>query len=110
VDATPGAVGSVTFNHKPDEKTVVALTVVEADPPHRFSFRWDYEGEVATPANSLLVTFDLIPKGDGTLLRFTETGFDEAGKSDEVYNDHASGWTYFLPRITPYVDELVSRP
>jgi uncharacterized protein YndB with AHSA1/START domain len=109
VDATPGAVGSVTFNGK-DDKNVVALTVVEADPPRRFSFRWDYEGEAATPANSALVTFDLIPKGDGTLLRFTETGFDEAGKSDAVFNDHVSGWDYFLPRIAPYVDRLVSRP
>jgi uncharacterized protein YndB with AHSA1/START domain len=105
VDATPGAVGSVTF-----EKSVVPLTVVEADPPHRFSFRWDYDGETATTSNSALVTFDLIPTGTGTLLRFSETGFDEAGKSDEVYHDHTSGWDYFLPRIAPYVERLVSAP
>lgn len=109
LDPKPGAVGTISFGAKPEEK-VVALTVVEADPPRRFSFRWDYEGEVPTAENSLLVTFDLIPSGGGTLLRFAETGWDEAERSDENYQDHVSGWNYFLPRLTPYVDRLVSRP
>ncbi len=111
LDAAPGAIGTVSFSDqsKPDVK-VVAVTVVEADPPRRFSFRWDYDGEVATEANSLLVTFDLIPSDGGTLLRFAETGYDEAAKSDETYHDHASGWAYFLPRLAPYVDRLVSKP
>ena len=111
LEAMPGAVGSVSFGDRstPDVK-VVALTVVEADPPRRFAFRWDYDGEVATAANSLLVTFDLIPSDGGTLLRFAETGYDEATKPDEVYHDHVSGWDYFLPRLAPYVDRLAARP
>jgi uncharacterized protein YndB with AHSA1/START domain len=109
LEATPGAVGSVSFDRSPAELLVVALTVVEADPPKRFSFRWDYDGEVATEANSLLVTFDLIPSDGGTLLRFAETGWDEAAKPDEVYNDHVSGWDYFLPRLAPYVDRLAAK-
>jgi hypothetical protein len=56
------------------------------------------------------VTFDLIPSGSGTLLRFAETGFDAAAKSDEIYHDHVTGWGYFLPRLAPYVDRLVSTP
>ena len=106
LEAKPGATGTVSFG----ESKVVALTVVEADPPRLFSFRWDYEGEVATVENSLLVTFELIPAGGGTLLRFAETGYDESAKSDEVYHDHTSGWDYFLPKLPPYVDRLVSRP
>lgn len=111
LEAAPGAIGSVSFGDRstPD-LNVVALTVVEADPPRRFSFRWDYDGEVATAENSLLVTFDLIPSDGGTLLRFAETGYDEAAKPDEVYHDHISGWDYFLPRLAPYVDRLVSKP
>jgi uncharacterized protein YndB with AHSA1/START domain len=110
LEATPGAVGSVSFGDRSTaEPQVVALTVVEADPPRRFSFRWDYDGEVATEANSLLVTFDLIPSDGGTLLRFAETGWDEAAKPDEVYNDHVSGWDYFLPRLAPYVDRLAAK-
>jgi uncharacterized protein YndB with AHSA1/START domain len=103
-----GATGTVSFGEKPDGK-VVSLTVVEADPPRRFAFRWDYpEGETATEANSLLVTFDLVAAGTGTVLRFAETGFDEA--SDAQYHDHINGWNYFLPRLVPYVDRLVSAP
>ena len=107
LEPTPGATGTVSFG----EAKVVPLTVVEADPPRRFSFRWTHdEGDVATVANSLLVTFDLIPSGPGTLLRFSEIGFDESAQSDEEYRDHVTGWDYFLPRLVPYVDRLVSTP
>ena len=109
-DAAPGAAGTLAFTNRPDGK-IVPLTVVEADPPRRFSFLWAYPlDEAATPANALLVTFDLLPKGAGTVLRFSETGFDESATSDEVYRDHITGWDYFLPRLTPYVDRLVSTP
>ncbi|MET7703445.1 SRPBCC family protein [Streptomyces sp. NPDC005485] len=110
----PGATGSISFGERstPDVK-VVPLTVMEADPPRRFSFRWVYEeGEAATSANSLLVTFDLVPSGAGTLLRFTETGFRENGWEaavlEEQYRDHVNGWDHFLPRLVTYVARLVS--
>ncbi|GAB3924733.1 SRPBCC domain-containing protein [Kribbella albertanoniae] len=99
VKASPGAVGTISFG----AENVVPLTVVEADPPRRFSFRWAHPvDEAASTANSLLATFDLIPDGDGTLLRFAETGFDEAGRSDDEFKEHTTGWDYFLPRLTPY--------
>ncbi|MEU4194074.1 SRPBCC domain-containing protein [Kribbella sp. NPDC026611] len=105
--AVPGTTGTLTFQ---GGAKVVTLTVVEADPPTRFSFRWDYEDAVPTPENSLLVTFDLVADGAGTLLRFAETGYDEAAKSDEVYQDHVSGWSYFLPRLAPYAERAGLRP
>ncbi|WP_433157494.1 SRPBCC family protein [Kribbella sp. CA-247076] len=109
-EPAPGATGTLGFTNRPDGK-VVPLTVVEADPPRRFSFRWAYPlDEMATEANSLLVTFDLVPAGAGTLLRFAENGFDESSAPAEVYDDHVTGWAYFLPRLTPYVDRLVSTP
>ena len=115
LEPMPGATGVISFgdSSSPDAQ-VVPLTVVEADPPHRFSFRWVYDAdERATPTNSLLVTFDLVPSGAGTLLRLTETGFRERGWEaavlEEAYRDHASGWDHFLPRLVTYVDGLVSR-
>jgi uncharacterized protein YndB with AHSA1/START domain len=109
LEPAPGGTGVITFRRGPDVQEV-PLTVLEADPPRRFTFRWAYDGEDATVANSLLVTFDLIPSGAGTLLRFSETGFDEANQSDEEYRDHITGWDYFLPRIAPYIKRLVSTP
>ncbi|MEU2281833.1 SRPBCC family protein [Streptomyces sp. NPDC013178] len=112
----PGATGVISFGDSTSpEAKVVPLTVIEADPPRRFSFRWVYDrGEAATPANSLLVTFELIPSGAGTLLRFTETGFREKGWEaavlEEQYRQHVTGWDYFLPRLVTYVARLVSTP
>ncbi|MER7174283.1 SRPBCC family protein [Streptomyces mesophilus] len=108
-----GATGVITFGDKgaPDAK-VVPLTVLEADPPRRFSFRWAYgEGEAAAPSNSFLVTFDLIPSGAGTLLRFTETGFTEKfsdrKECEQHYHEHVTGWDHFLPRLVAYAARLV---
>jgi len=91
------------------------LTVVEEDPPRRFSFRWVYdEGQSQSSSQSLLVTFELTPAGEGTLLRFSETGFREKGWEaavlEEQYAEHTTGWDYFLPRLVAYVDRLVSTP
>jgi uncharacterized protein YndB with AHSA1/START domain len=111
--AVPGAAGVISFGDRSaPEAKIVTLTVVEASPSRRFSFRWVYDGEIATSANSLLVTFDLIPSGAGTLLRFTETGFRERGWEaavlEEHYRDHVRGWDHFLPRLVTYVARLVS--
>ena len=111
---TPGATGVISFGDgSTPQAHVVPLTVVEADPPRRFSFRWVYdEGEAATPANSLLVTFELVPSGAGTLVRCTETGFREKGWEaavlEESYREHVTGWDYFLPRLVAYLARLES--
>jgi uncharacterized protein YndB with AHSA1/START domain len=114
VEATDGAVGQVVFHRAaPEEALVVPITVVEALPPRLFSFRWVYEeGEAPGPGNSLLVTFELEPAGEGTRVRMTESGFRERGWEvavlEEAYRDHSEGWDYFIPRLGEYVGRLVS--
>ncbi|WP_328507648.1 SRPBCC family protein [Streptomyces sp. NBC_00391] len=116
LEPVPGATGVISFGDRSTPEAQVApVTVVEADPPRRFSFRWVYgEGEAATPANSLLVIFELVPSGTGTLLRFSEEGFREKGWEaavlEEQYREHVNGWDYFLPRLVTYVARLVSTP
>ena len=105
VEPVPGRTGGLTWRDEASGRVdVVPLTVVEAEPPHRFSFRWTHDaGEAANATNSMLVTFELSAKGDGTVLRLTETGFRERGWEiavlEETYNDHVSGWDFYLPRI-----------
>jgi uncharacterized protein YndB with AHSA1/START domain len=106
-DVVPGATGRITFGDCAHGGTAEQLTVVDVSPPRLFSFRWTHPaGEPAVEANSFLVTFDLTPKGDGTLLRMTETGFRERGWSEAVveqcHNEHVSGWDHFLPRLESY--------
>ncbi|CAI9414412.1 SRPBCC family protein [Nocardioides sp. T2.26MG-1] len=111
-DPAPGGTGVISFGDttKPDAQ-VAPIAVVEADPPRRFSFRWVHEsGETASASNSLLVTFDLVPSGTGTLLRFSETGYRELGWEaavlEEMYAEHVQGWDHFLPRLVTYADRV----
>ncbi len=110
-----GASGEIRFGDCAAGGKVVALTVVEALPPRTFSFRWAYAPDERTAVGkSLLVTFELVPQGSGTLVRFSETGFREMGwdaaLAEESRLDHISGWDHFLPQLTRYAESLGSRP
>jgi len=109
-----GSAGEIRFAHA-DGGKIEGFTVVDLQPPTRFSFRWTHPVvEEAATGNSLLVTFELVPKGEGTLVRFRETGFRERGWEAAVlerqYQDHVHGWDYFLPRLISYAATLDARP
>jgi uncharacterized protein YndB with AHSA1/START domain len=106
--AEPGSAGEIVFLQHGGERAVVRFEVVDAVPPRLFSFRWTHpEGERPRADNSFLVTFELEPVEDGTLLRMTETGFRERGwalaELEATYRDHSTGWDYHLARLAPYV-------
>ena len=112
-EPTPGSSGDIVFGDRSAaDAKVVGLTVVEVEPSRRFAFRWVYDDAEATPENSLLVTFDLVPSGSGTLLRFSETGFRDKGwalaELEQNYTEHVHGWDYFLLRLVTYVTRLVA--
>ncbi|MFC0005043.1 SRPBCC domain-containing protein [Micromonospora siamensis] len=105
IEPVAGSTGELTWRDEATGRTdVVPITVGEVRPPRLFSFRWTQDaGQAATAGNSLLVTFELTPAGDGTLLRLTETGFRERGWEiavlEKAYHEHVTGWDFFLPRI-----------
>ncbi|MBB3677522.1 SRPBCC domain-containing protein [Modestobacter versicolor] len=109
LDPTPGAVGELAWN---DRAHVTPLTVVEADPPRTFSFRWAYDDESPSPTNSFLVTFTLRPTEGGTVVRLVETGFRERGWADAVaqahHDDHVQGWDQHLATLRGYVTRLAT--
>lgn len=114
VPAVAGSIGELAWRDGDRPRAhVEAFTVVEAEPPRLFSFRWVYPaGSTATETNSLLVRFELVPTGEGTLVRLTETGFREKGWEaavlEEMYQEHVDGWDYFVPRLGAYVARLVA--
>lgn len=114
LDPVPGGTGVISFGDRSNpDAHIEQVTVVEADPPRRFSFRWVYdEGQTVTSDNSLLVTFELVPSGSGTQLRFAETGFNTRGWEqatvEEQYREHVTGWDHFLPRLVTYAARLAS--
>jgi uncharacterized protein YndB with AHSA1/START domain len=109
----PGATGTLVFGDPNDPAAhVPVLTVVDVDPPHRFSFWWSDDAEVAGPGNALFVVFELEAEGTGTRVRMTESGFRERGWEaavlESAYQDHVNGWDHFVPRLAAYADGLVS--
>jgi uncharacterized protein YndB with AHSA1/START domain len=112
IEATPGAVGELVWGER---ARVVPITVVDAEPPRLFSFRWCYPGDrLDESAATLLVTFELTPSGTGTRIRLTETGFREMGwaaaKVAEQYREHSLGWDTAASRLGAYLGRLVSTP
>jgi uncharacterized protein YndB with AHSA1/START domain len=114
-EPVPGTASRLTWTEQgTGRQQSTPFTVVEVDPPRRFSFRWTYDDDAAAgPANSLLVTFDLVPSAQGTTLRFSETGYRERGWEAAVleahYNDHRQGWDFYLPRLAETANRLAAR-
>jgi uncharacterized protein YndB with AHSA1/START domain len=109
-----GAASRLTWtDEETGQKKSAAVTIVEMNPPRTFSFRWTHdEGEVAAADNSLLVSFQLVAAGEGTTVRFRESGFRERGWAAAVleaqYNDHRQGWDFYLPRLAETANRLAS--
>ncbi|WP_262852547.1 SRPBCC domain-containing protein [Mumia quercus] len=108
----PGGEGRLGFGDaRQGDMTWQAFSVVEAEPPHRFAFRWTHDdGAAPTQQNSFLVVFTLERVGEGTLLRMTESGFRERGwdeaKAALEHSEHVTGWDYYLPRLVSYAAEV----
>jgi uncharacterized protein YndB with AHSA1/START domain len=108
----PGGSGVLVFREKAHTRPLdVRITIVEAVPGERFSFRWVYpDGQPPTPQNSMLVTFRMTADGEGTLLTVTEEGMREQGWDaavlEEYYHSHDEGWTRHLADLATYVTGL----
>ncbi|MFN8050515.1 MAG: SRPBCC domain-containing protein [Acidimicrobiales bacterium] len=105
IEAVVGSTGELVWtSEESGEQLVEAISVVVADRPRRFAFRWiSPDRALPTPDNSLLVTFELTPSGSGTLLRVVESGFREMGWDaavlEQAYHQHCDGWDTHLPLL-----------
>jgi len=87
---------------------VVPIRVVEAEPPHRFSFRWGHpEGSAPGEHNSALVEFILTAETRGTRLRVIESGIEAVAHDEDdrarYREDHEQGWERHLGEMLDYV-------
>ena len=85
------------------------IVVDRIEPEHLFSFRWrpyaidpavDYSGEPMT-----LCTFELADHEGGTLLTFSESGFDgiPAARRDTAFRMNDGGWTAQVANLARHV-------
>jgi uncharacterized protein YndB with AHSA1/START domain len=101
-----GGTGTLRFHDRR-----VQVTVVEAVREERFSFRWNYpDGATPSVGNSMLVTFRLVPDGEGTLLHVTEQGMREQGWEaavlEEYLGAHGRGWDACMSALATYAADL----
>jgi uncharacterized protein YndB with AHSA1/START domain len=72
---------------------------VEVDPPRRLvhTFGWEpgEDGPNAVPSGSSTVEIELVPEGEGTILRFRHYDLPSA----ETVQSHAHGWDHYLERL-----------
>jgi uncharacterized protein YndB with AHSA1/START domain len=108
LEVRPGGEGRFGWDVKArHRKTVVNLRVERLEPPHFFSFRWNYpDGDDPSETNAPLVEFSLEARGDATRLRLVESGIDKLARSDEekeiYFDEHTSGWARIADRLRDY--------
>lgn len=105
----PGQVSRGRILYPGYEHLTWEAIVKKMEPEKLFSFTWhpyavdpkqDYSSEPAT-----LVEFKLEPKGNGTLLTLTESGFDALPKDRafEAFRSNEGGWTEQMKNIERHV-------
>jgi uncharacterized protein YndB with AHSA1/START domain len=108
LDVRPGGEGRFGWEAKAtNRENVVNLRVERVDPPHFFSFRWNYpDGADPTETNAPLVEFSLEARGGATRLRLVESGLERVARSEEdeetYFAEHTTGWTHFGERLRDY--------
>jgi uncharacterized protein YndB with AHSA1/START domain len=108
---TPGARVHMISTHRSCEGESFYVFVEEMEPPRKFSWRWhpgmkepghDYHTEPTT-----LVVFLLEEVEGGTLLRITESGFNQISlvRRAAVFEQNTGGWEFQLKQIENYVSQ-----
>jgi len=121
VEGRAGADGSLTWKpagrggRDKDFDAVVPIRVVEAEPFHRFSFRWNFpEGAHPDEGNSALVEFSLAEVADGTRLRVVESGIGAVTRDEQdrarYVESHEQGWARHLGEMLDYVASSARGP
>jgi uncharacterized protein YndB with AHSA1/START domain len=95
LDPRPGGTYRVEIN----DQAIARGEYLEIEAPSRVVFTWGWEGqqsgEHAVPPGASRVEVDLIPDGDGTLVRLRHLDLPE--QSREI---HGQGWDLYLGRLS----------
>ena len=94
VDATIEAVPGGIFRMAMADGRTARGQFLELDPDRRVVFTWGWVDAPGIPPGSTEVEIELIPEGDGTLIRLTHRGL-----ADDERSLHLVGWHHYLPRL-----------
>lgn len=98
IEAKPGGAYHFGFIGQGGERNDVMGVYREVSPVSRLVFSWHWK---STPERESLVTVDIAPDGDGSVLSLVhEQFYDEAAR-----DAHNVGWTYGLNQLQALVEE-----
>lgn len=84
-----------TFRLDVDGEHFASGRYLEVDPPHRLVMTWGWEGNEHVKPGSTTVEINLIPDGDGTLLRLRHSGLP----TEQERDTHRRGWQMYAGRL-----------
>lgn len=100
LDPRPGGIFRVTQTGR--SRVVARGEFVEVEPPRRLVFTWGWEqveglpeGMAGLEPGTSTVEVDLVPDGDGTILRLRHSGLP----SEACCRVHTAGWDVTLDRL-----------
>jgi uncharacterized protein YndB with AHSA1/START domain len=79
--------------------------VIEVVENERVVFTWGWEQGPPVPPGSTTVTIDLVPDGDGTLIRLTHSGLPP-----DAIEIHRHGWEHYVGRLAAVGEGRESGP
>ena len=102
VDLRPGGLAHVEWDGEGSKAT---LTISVVEPPARFAWSWGIMGLPATDPRRTYVEFTLVPRGGGTRLTVTESGFAQLPEDllDTAYRGNVEGWRKELAELAGYL-------
>jgi len=77
-------------------------TVLEYSRGRGYTLTWAWPGKESLGSTKLRLSIE--SKGDGTLLRFTHSGFQRSEEWDELYEGAIRGWTYFMMNLKSRIE------
>jgi uncharacterized protein YndB with AHSA1/START domain len=94
VDARVEAVPGGEYRVRVTARNIAVGEYVAVEPPSRVVFTWGWEGDELLPPGSSTVEIELVPDGDGTIVRLTHSDLPDGADAAQ-----REGWEHFLPRL-----------
>ncbi len=104
-DLRPGGTWHSTLVSPAGERLRLRGTYREVSPPERLVLTHCWLGEDGRPGPETVITVELEEIPEGTLLRFTQSGFE----SEADRNGHDGGWSQCFERLEALLDRADSR-
>lgn len=98
LDPRPGGIFRVEVN----AGEFASGIYTEVVPYRRIAFTWGWEGQDDLPPGRSLVEIELVPKGNGALLRLRHSGLPTTAGAPFTPGEHQKRWSNYLAQLAEH--------